>query len=148
MNDQEEKQEKKKYNTQNLIPLTERSPEERHAITSKGGKNSVKKRRLAKDMRESMKLLLNMPVTKTKLREILGEDADIFPDDIEITYADMLNLKMMKEAAEGSAKHFEVSRDTAGFKPVDQVQTDVNIMTESDKALLDKLAKRNGIETE
>lgn len=150
MADESKKEEtgKKKYNVQNLIPLTERTPEERHAITSKGGKNSVKKRRLARDMRESMKVLLDMTVTKSKLREVLGDNADIFPDDIEITYADLLNMKMMMVATEGSAKHFEVARDTAGYKPIDQVQTDINIMSPEDKKLLDKLAKREGVKTE
>ena len=66
----------------------------------------------------------------------------------EVTMADALNLKMLQEAGAGNTKAFEVSRDTAGYKPVEQVQTDINIMSPEDRKLLDKLAKREGVKPE
>ena len=137
----------KKTGHENLIPLNERTPEEVKAITSAGGKASVQKKRLAKDMRESMKVLLSMTLTKDQQRDILGDTVDML-DGYEVTMADALNLKMLQEAGAGNTKAFEVSRDTAGYKPIEQIQTDVNIMSESDRALIEKLAKREGVKAE
>ena len=48
----------------------------------------------------------------------------------------------------GSKDHLIILRDSAGDKPTDKVQSEVNIMTDSDRALMDKLSKRLNKEQE
>lgn len=140
-------EESKNKGHENLIPLNKRTPEEAREIAIKGGKARAEQRRLSRDMRESVKVMLNMTIAKDKQREVLGDMSELL-DGYTVSMADLINMKLLQEATEGNSRAWELLRDTAGFKPVEQIQSDVNIMTESDKALLDKLAKRNGIETE
>jgi hypothetical protein len=93
-----------------------------------------------------MQYLLNCKITQAQAKEKLGNLSIALPDDP--TLFDLISLVQVREAQEGSSKAFEVVRDTAGYKPVDQVQTDINIMSDQDKALLEKVAKRTGVNPE
>ena len=48
---------------------------------------------------------------------------------------------MIQGALNGSFKCFEAVRDTAGFKPKNEVELNADIMTDADKALIDKALK-------
>lgn len=139
----EELKKVRKYNTENLRPFTDYTDEEHKASSRKGGINSGITKRRKKDMRELMKMLLENNYSENKARDIVG-DLSLLEGDLSV--ANVLNLKMIQEAEEGNAKAFEIVRDTAGYKPAEQVQLDANIMTDQDKALLEKLAKREGID--
>ena len=52
---------------------------------------------------------------------------------------------MVQEAGKGSYKHYETLRDTAGFKPKDEVGITADIMTDADRSLLDKVSGRLGV---
>jgi hypothetical protein len=53
---------------------------------------------------------------------------------------------MYERALAGDVKAAQFLRDTAGEKPADTVDLNANVMTEADKALIDKLKNRTGIE--
>lgn len=127
----------------NLIPASMRSPEERKEIGRKGGKKYGERVQREKNMQECMRALLNLTMSKKKATENLEGYEDLLSDNP--TIMEVLNLVQVREAQQGNTKAFEVVRDTAGFKPVDQIQTDVNIMSDQDKALLEKVAKRTGV---
>lgn len=65
-----------------------------------------------------------------------------------MTGAELMAMVAVKEMSKGSARHWELIRDTAGFKPVDKVEmkTDVNIeeSTARLKSLFDGIAKNDG----
>lgn len=53
---------------------------------------------------------------------------------------------MYERAQAGSEKAAQFLRDTAGEKPVEQLDLNANVITEADQALIDKLKNRAGIE--
>lgn len=124
-----------------LIPASMRSKEEVHKNASMGGqatKELYEKRRNAKEI---MQTLLSLEV-KPQHRKSLGEYADLLPENA--TMLELLSLVQMREAQQGSTKAFEVIRDTAGYKPVERQEITADIMTDNDRALLEKVAKRTG----
>ncbi len=137
---------KAKGRTENLIPLASRPPEEQHAIRSKGGKNSKEAWKKRKNAQESMRAILSSGISASELRERYGEKAELLGDDPSLM--DELNLVQVLEAREGSAKAYELVRDTAGFKPVEQLQAEVNTMSDNDRELLERVAKRTGLKAE
>lgn len=143
MTENTEKEKAKKYNTQNLDPVKDTETAKKRGANG-GYKSGITKRR-RKDMRELMKVLLESEYSKTVATDIVG-DLSLLGGDLSV--ANVLNLKMIQEASEGNSKAYEIIRDTAGFKPVEQVQVDANVITEQDRMLLEKLAKREGIKTE
>lgn len=96
---------KKKYNTQNLIPLDQRSKSEVRELGKKGGIASGKSRALRKTLRESLEIKLDEP-SKTKGK----------------TTQDKLIDAIIRKASCGDTKAFEIIRDTIGQKPTDKVE--------------------------
>lgn len=92
-------------NEQNLIPGGHKFTLEE---ASKGGKNSGAARRARSDLRQA-------------IREWLENDAGTDKHGQPITGAEMMLAVAVKEAMKGSARHWELIRDTGGFKPVDKV---------------------------
>ncbi len=133
----------------NLKPFDKMTVEERKAMGKKGGTNSGISKRKKRDIRELAKALLETSYNVAKAREIVGEDSELIELlENDTTVANVLNIRMMQEAKNGNVKAFETLRDTAGYKPSESIQLDANVMTENDKELLDKVAKRNGINPE
>lgn len=138
---------KTKYDgRKNLIPASRRSPEERRELGRKGGLKAQECNKERRNAQEIMRNLLNCKIDYAKAKEKLGDMAEYLPEGA--TLFDMISLMQVLVAGEGSPKAFEVVRDTAGYKPVEQIQTDVNIMTDQDRALLEKVAKRQGLSPE
>ena len=108
-------------NEQNLIPNSERSPNEVRENGKKGGIASGKARRQKKLLRECLEILLEKEMTDKKGETMTGAEA--------------LSAKLFKEAMKGNVKAFEVLRDTAGQKPVEKVQmnADVNIAESAER---------------
>lgn len=92
-------------NEQNLIPGA-------HPLTvdeaSKGGKRSGEVRREKADLRRVIQTWLESKATTDK-------------NGNPMTGAELMTMVAVKEMSKGSAKHWELLRDTAGFKPVDKV---------------------------
>lgn len=120
--------------------------EELREMGKRGGESNRKRIEREKTFNELAKALLKARVTENKARAILGEYADLL--DGEYSLDGVMIMRQVIEAMDGNTKAIEFIRDTSGYKPKEQVQTDVNIMTDNDRSLLEKIAKRQGIDTE
>ena len=128
----------------NLIPASMRTPEERRENGRKGGLKNGETMARRRNMQECMRALLEITTSKDKAREKLGDIAELASENPSLM--ELVSLAQLREAQSGNTKAAEFVRDTAGFKPVDQVQTDVNIMSDQDRALLEKVARRMEID--
>lgn len=124
-----------------LVPMSERSPEERKAITNKGGQATKEKFERQRSAKEVMRALLALKV-KAGQRKGLGEYAELLPEGA--TMLDLLSLVQMREAENGSSKAYEIVRDTAGYKPIEQHEITAEVMTDADRDLLRAVAARTG----
>ena len=94
----------------NLIPLTERSEEEAHAIRSAGGKASQEKRRERQMMADLLELYSGLPITdKRKQNRLkkLGIPSEVLTQKMLVgnTYAIQLYMDITGETSlAGSAK--------------------------------------------
>ena len=89
---------------ENLIPLNQRSEEDKKRIASMGGKASVEARRRKKDLYEITKMMLNSDLdaeNKESVREICGE----LPDEA-MTVNALVVSGQIKSAIEGNTKAF------------------------------------------
>ena len=109
-----------KNNESNLIPNSERSPEEVRANGRKGGIASGIARRKKRDFREACLALLEMEMTDEN-----GEST---------TGYDILVSSMFTQAKLGNVKAFETLRDTAGQKPVERV-----MVSEVEQSVIDEV---------
>lgn len=135
---------KSEYNgIKNLKPITEWSQEERRELGRKGGIKAQEINRQKRNAREIMELLLSCRITKAQAEEKLGEYAQYLPQDA--TLYDLVNLRQIMESIEGNTKSAEYVRDTRGDKPIERQEITADIMTDADRELLEKVAKRQGI---
>lgn len=82
-------------------------------------------------------------------RRTFKEQIDIIlakKDENGRTGLENVTVAMYERAQAGDVKAAQFIRDTAGEKPTDTVDLNANVMTEADKALIDKLKNRTGIE--
>jgi hypothetical protein len=135
---------KSEYNgIKNLKPITERSPEERAALGRKGGLKAQECNRQRRTAQEIMQLLLNSKISRAQAQEKLGEYAQFLPE--EATLYDLVNLRQIMESLEGSYKSAEYVRDTSGDKPIERQEISAEIMSEADRALMEQIAQRIGL---
>lgn len=129
----------------NLIMLGERTLEERQILATNAGKRSGEVRQQQKHMKEIAKKLLAHDMDRAQIEEALGTAQDLLDGDK--TVAAVLTVRMIQEAAKGNYKAFETLRDTAGYKPKDEVDITADIMTEADRSLVEKVSSRLGVKT-
>lgn len=118
-------------------PITE---DEWKARNSRGGRRcgeNNQKRRTAKDIFGD---LLRAQLSRENVDEILGESAQILGED-KTVYAVMC-AKMIQIACAGDIKAFIAIRDTVGDKPAEEHLLTADIMTDSDRRMIDNLKKR------
>ena len=132
-------------NDQNLIkPKRDQTPEQRKAAASKAGKAAAKKRREKKQMQEIAKIVLHMPFegTDAQLDDLEGLSFEDYPDR-KLTVSEISILKVAKKAMRGDIAAIQFLRDTAGEKPVEQIEVSADIEAACDE--IGKLieAKRN-----
>lgn len=113
-------------NTQNLIPVTERTKEEARKISSNGGKASGKARRNKAILKDCINILLE--------KKVIDEETGK-----RLTGAEQLSINLFQKALSEvdtakAAKAFEVLRDTSGQKPVDKI-----MFTEVDQEVIDEV---------
>ena len=106
-------------NEQNLRTL---SPKEAREQGRKGGKASAAKRAERKTFREGLLLLLNEP-----LKDKAGNPTTN-------TTQDAITGGLVKRAANGGARAFEMIRDTIGEKPVQDVKVSTGDFSALDDA--------------
>lgn len=132
-------------NDQNLIkPKRDQTAEQRKAAASKAGKAAAKKRREKKQMQEIAKIVLHMPLegTDAQLDDLEGLSFEDYPDS-KLTVSEISILKVAKKAMRGDIAAIQFLRDTAGEKPVEQIEVSADIGAACDE--IGKLieAKRN-----
>ena len=132
-------------NDQNLIkPKRDQTAEQRKAAASKAGKAAAKKRREKKQMQEIAKIVLHMPSegTDAQLDDLEGLSFEDYPDR-KLTVSEISILKVAKKAMRGDIAAIQFLRDTAGEKPVEQIEVSADIGAACDE--IGKLieAKRN-----
>lgn len=109
-------------NEQNLKPFTsDQSHEEAVKNGSAGGKRSGEVRREKADLRRVIQTWLESQATTDK-------------NGNPMTGAELMAMVAIKEMSKGSARHWELLRDTAGFKPVDKV-----MIADVDQAVIDEV---------
>ena len=137
----ENKDDKVKYDGRaNLIPFNKLSADEQKEIRSKGGKASGEARRKKRDMREVAKAILEHAMNEAQIEEVLGNSKELLDGDKSVMA--VLTARMVQEAGKGSYKHYETLRDTAGFKPKDEIGISADIMTDADRELVEKVNRR------
>lgn len=124
----------------NLIPFNKLSEDEQKEIRSKGGKASGEARRKKRDMREVAKAILEHAMNEAQIDEVLGNSKELLDGDKSVMA--VLTARMVQEAGKGSYKHYETLRDTAGFKPKDEIDISADIMTDADRELVEKVNRR------
>ena len=134
-----DKQKKARENSlKNLMPIQEvnsrRTREQHSADSRKAGLASAQKKR---DMRTLKEIAL----------QLMTEEAS--PEDIKryglpegSSNALVMTAAAARKAKEGDLKAYEILRDTAGQMPTKEINLAAEVITEADKALLEKVSKR------
>ncbi len=122
----------------NLIPFNQLTESERKEIASRAGIASGEARKKKKDLREIAKLMLSVNMNDEQIVEVLGNAQNLLDGDKSL--AAVLTARMAQEAGKGNYKAYEVLRDTAGYKPKEQME--IETFTEYDRQLLDNVSKR------
>lgn len=122
----------------NLISLKDRTEKERKEIVSKAHEKARENREQKKNINELAKAMLEQTMTEKQIQTIMGNDTNVLLDN---SVASVMLGAMIKSALNGSFKAFESVRDTAGYKPKNEIELNADIMTDNDKALIDKALK-------
>ena len=124
----------------NLITFNQLDSEEHKRISSIGGTHTQDNYRAKRTLNDIAKQMLEVELTETSIDEILGDSKQLIGDDK--TSGAVLIAKMIQQAMSGNSKCAEFVRDTAGYKPKNEVDISADIITEEDRSLMDKLQKR------
>ena len=129
-----------RYN--NLVSLADRTEEERKYYGSIGGLKAKENRDAKKNINDLAKAMLEQTLSEKQIKGILGDNTTMLLDN---SVASAMLGAMIQGALNGSFKCFEAVRDTAGYRPKDisQVDLNANVLTDADKSLIDK-ALRTG----
>lgn len=100
-------------NIQNLVPIdnTRYTQEERRERASKAGKASAEAKRKRKAIKETINLMLEMPVFNEKMKKQMQELGYV---DEDITNQTALVLAMYKKALAGDVNAFNTIADRSG----------------------------------
>jgi hypothetical protein len=109
------------YNKElNLIPLNERSEEERRKITSKGGRASAVVRKQKKTARELVRMCLNMPLSEEQQALNGNSLISMGFKKSEITQLALAVVAVVKRVQEtGDARALQTLLDVAHFEDLD-----------------------------
>ena len=125
--------------------------DERLKVNSNGGKKASENRQRKRNFQETARYFLSLKATKSQIKDNIDPAilANMTEEEIKaIDQQDIIIARAVELAMAGSKDHLIILRDSAGDKPTDKVQSEVNIMTDSDRALIDKLSKRLNKEQE
>ena len=98
------------------------TPEQRAEYGRKGAEKANETKRKRKEMRETLDILLNMPLKKGKVysAEEIKSFADLKGKNITIDQAMMITL--VQKALKGDLNAIGMVRDTVGEKPTDKME--------------------------
>lgn len=123
--------ENKKIGKSNLIPNSERTPEELREITRKGGIASGESRRRKRSIKDTLDILLSQPFnfknkdckTIKKQLEAMGIDTNDIDNQMAMSYA-MFMVAM--SGGKGAVAAFNSIRDTLGERPIEETNQNIN----------------------
>ena len=126
-------------------PFNEWDKEELHKVAVMGGQAVQVLHGEKKTAKQAMENVLTLKITD----EIVN-NADIDPAIIDrlkrsnpnATLYDLIQAVAVGRALDGSISAMTYVRDTHGDKPIERVEMTENVMTDSDRALLESLNKR------
>ena len=103
------------------MPLEKFTPEQLAEFGRKGGIASGEAKRRKKAMKETLEVLLNMPLTNKKCHDV--EDIQSFAQlkGKNVTVESAIMIKQIQRALAGDLPSAEFIRDTAGQKPTKEV---------------------------
>ena len=104
-------------NEQNLVPITSRTPEERAEIGRKGGINSGKSKKKARNMREAARILLEAPLHDDPEMAAALEILGLEPDQQGAILA-----AAARRAKVGDIEAARFVRDTSGQSPAQALE--------------------------
>ena len=122
-----------------LIPFNALDPERKKEIQSLGGKASQEQIQHKRSLNDLARAMLDRVMTEKQVDEVLGDGKNIAEDN---TVGGVMLAKMVQVAMSGSFKAAEFVRDTAGYKPKNEVELNAEIISDSDRSLMDKIGKR------
>ena len=101
------------------------TPEQRSEYGKIGAQKSMETKRKRKEMRETLDILLNMPLKKGKVYS--AEDVKCFADlkGKNITIDQAMMVCLVQKALKGDLSAIGMVRDTVGEKPVEKVEATV-----------------------
>lgn len=106
----------------NLIPNTQRTPEEVRENARKGGQASGRARRRKKDLKTALEILLDKKYMDKAGNKITGTEA--------------ISAKLFEQAMKGNIKAFETIRATVGQDPIQKI-----MVAEVEQAIIDEVEK-------
>ena len=108
-------------NAKNIIPNSERTPEERCEIAAAGGRASGASRRRKKSLREAAEIYLSLPVSDRRAWNKLAKDG-VDPEDVDNQMAIIAGLTI--KAVKGDAKAAKLLFDLLGEQPKEEPKSD------------------------
>jgi hypothetical protein len=114
-------------NEKNFIPIQNRPKEEARKIQIAGGKARGEQRKKEKTFKELARQLLALTVPE-EMQKLIKETFPELKDNELTARMAMLHMQFKKAAKDGDSKAFEVLRDTAGEKPIEDVNVKGNII--------------------
>lgn len=111
----------------NLIPQSVRTKAEQREIARAGGIASGKARREKKAMKETLEALLSLPMKSGKSVDVEAVKNFAALRGKNITVQEAMAIAMLQKAMKGNVKAAEWIRDTAGQKPVDNMNMNMNL---------------------
>lgn len=120
----------------NLIPLNCRTMDERKEIGRRGIIKTQERKAEKKNLQEIARAMLEQTASEKMIKAVLGDSTETMQDS---TFGSLLIAKGLIEALQGSFKWAEFVRDTSGQRPKNEMEISADIITDSDRALLDKL---------
>lgn len=124
----------------NLITFDQRTPEEMKHITALSNQKRLENNAKQRSLNDIAKSLLKVELSKKNIDQILGDSQELIGDSRDA--GTVMIAKMIQTAMAGSFKAAEFVRDTAGYKPKNEVDISADIMTDEDRSLLAKIDKR------
>ena len=113
-------------NEKNIIPNSERTPEERREIAAAGGRASGVSRRRKRGLREAADLYLSLPVANRKKWNAIAKEG-VDPEDVDNQMAMIIGLTQAAIGGDAKAAKllFELVGDQSGENDEVKVVIDV-----------------------
>jgi len=129
----------------NFAVLNEKDPERAKEISRKGAETVNKLHGEKKTAKQCLEKILTLKVND-KIIDGADLDSDIAErlkrSNPDATLYDLIQIVAAGRAVGGNIKAAEYIRDTYGDKPTEKIDVTGEIMTETDRAMLEKIARR------